>query len=100
MTRQYLVLFIATLAWMSSTLALGTADDGDIITLITDPKLDWLHKLITAGLLIKAFLSIYDKWENIFQGTDIIKNLLVIAGWIVAAIYWKPILTAVGGLGG
>lgn len=100
MTKQSLwLLTTAALLSLSSSFALGSAEDGDVIALILDSKLTWLHTLITAGLLIKAFLAIYDKWEAIFQGSDIIKNLLVIAGWIVAALYWKDILTAVGGLG-
>jgi hypothetical protein len=99
MTKQSLwLLTTAVLLSLSSSLALGSTEDGDIIDLITGDGLKWLHSLITAGLLIKAFLAIYDKWEAIFQGTDIIKNLLVIAGWMVAALYWKAILIKVGSL--
>lgn len=97
--NRFLQLLALTYLAIAPSLALASADNGDVIDLILDNKLSWLHTLITAGLLIKLFLVIYDKWEAIFKGEQVISNLLTVGGWMVAAIFWKDILTAVGGFG-
>lgn len=55
----------------------------------------WVNGLITAALAIKTLLVIYDKWDRIFQGEEVLKNAAHIAAWIILTVWWDALLAAI-----
>lgn len=61
---------------------------------------EWLKNLITAGFALATALEIASKWKPLFEGTDVLKNLAVIAAYIFLTVFWADMLKIIIGFGG
>jgi hypothetical protein len=71
----------------------------NLLSMLTDGSLGWLHDLITFALLLKAAIELLSNWSKIISGdSGVMGTLISIASWVILAIFWKDILNGVASM--
>lgn len=95
------VLWASLVVWFYSGVAMAADAKGgnNLLSMLTNTKLEWLHNLITFALLLKAAIELLSNWSKIISGdSGVMGTLISIASWVILAIFWKDILNGVAGM--